>query len=630
MNKHSHYLIYGIIAFLLFLILGEYWFLLSTHSDSKLDKIGWRIFSKMGMWIRVLFVLLYAFSFSFKPQNLTNTSYLNNGHNSGNQWVSIISVVIYLTFGLLLINAHKWFLIGFPLSLIMLFPSGYFVGKLLKPRFRKEKIIQNDRKRVNTAYSFSFPTDERTWVNIPNPFRGILVIGGAGSGKSYSIAEPIMEQSAQKGFSGIIYDFKFPVLTNFALHHNTKRSNGIDIFVINFKDLSRTHRVNPLAPKYIPVAAFAEEYSTAIIANLMPETIGKKDFWVRSSTALLTATIWFLKRYYPTYCTIPHVVNLILGENYHELLAILRTDYECSTIIRSIITAVDNKAGDQVAGVISSLQVALAKINTKEICYVLSGNDFSLDINDPKHPKLLCIGTDPTLVESFSPLVSCICTVALKLMNQQEKRHSYVLLDEAPTIFIPKFDQIPATARSNKIAVVFMAQDFSQIRKYYGQMEAQAIVSNLNNQFYGRVASTETAEYVSKMIGKEDKLYRAESESNSRSSDWLSTSSNGRSNTQNQSTSLSLQERSLIKIQDVFNLSVGEFIGTTVETETPNFYGKLVRDKEDKNIKLLPVINSGFDIDLTFKKIILECRAILKGVGENPPIFSGKASEIFD
>ena len=629
MNNNSQYLIYGIIAFFLILIFGEYWFLLSIHTGSKLDRVGWILFSKMGMWVRVLFVLLYALSFSFDSQKLSDTTHLDNGQKPVNVWVNIVSVVVYLTFSLLLINAHKWFLIGFPLSLIMLFPSGYFVGKLLKPRFRKEKVIQNDRKKINTDYSFSFPTDERTWVNIPNPFRGILVIGGAGSGKSYSIAEPIMEQSAQKGYTGIIYDFKFPVLTNFAYHHNTKRSNNVDIFVINFKDLSRTHRVNPLAPKYIPVAAFAEEYSTAIISNLMPETIGRKDFWVRSSTALLTATIWYLKRYYPKYCTIPHLVNLILGEDYKELLALLREDYECATIIRSVITAVDNKAGDQIAGVISSLQVALAKINTKEICYVLSGDDFSLDINDPKHPKLLCVGTDPTLVESFSPLVSCICTVALKLMNQQGKRHSFVLLDEAPTIFIPKFDQIPATARSNKIATVFMAQDFSQIRKYYGHVEAQAIISNLNNQFYGRVASTETAEYISKMIGKEDKLYRAESESNSRSSDWLSTSSNGRSNTQNQSTSLSLQERSLVKVQDVFNLSVGEFIGTTVETETPNFYGKFVRDKEDKNIKMLPIINSGYDIDLTFKRIILECRAILKGVGENPPIFSGKVQEVF-
>jgi type IV secretory pathway TraG/TraD family ATPase VirD4 len=455
-------------------------------------------------------------------------------------------------------------------------------------------------------------------------FRGILVIGGAGSGKSHSVAEPIMEQAAQKGFAGIIYDFKFPTLTNFAYHHNYKEGRGVDFYVINFKDLAHTHRVNPLAPQYIPVAAYAEEYSTAIIANLMPETIGRKDFWVRSSTALLTATIWYLKRYYPQYCSIPHVVNLILSEDYHELLDLLRDDYECATIIRSIITAVDNKASDQIAGVISSLQVALAKINTQEICYVLSGDDFSLDINDPNHPKLLCIGTNPMLVESFSPLVSCICTVALKLMNQQGKRHSFVLLDEAPTIFIPKFDQIPATARSNKVATVFMAQDFSQIRKYYGQVEAQAIISNLNNQFYGRVASADTAEYVSKMIGKEDKLYHTESESNSRSSDWLNMSSSNYGGSQNNSVSSSLQERSVVKVQDVFNLSVGEFIGTTVETETPNFYAKIVRKIDSKPMKTLPIVNMAFDIELNFKKITLECRAILERVGENQPFFSGK------
>ena len=149
MNKHSHYLIYGIIAFLLILILGEYWFLLSTHSDSKLDRIGWRLFSKMGMCVRMLFVLLYAFSFSFEPQKLANTSHLNNSQNAINQWVSIVSVVTYLIFGLLLVNAHKWFLIGFPLSLIMLFPSGYFVGKLLKPCLRWLPVICEHRANLH-------------------------------------------------------------------------------------------------------------------------------------------------------------------------------------------------------------------------------------------------------------------------------------------------------------------------------------------------------------------------------------------------------------------------------------------------------------------------------------------------
>jgi type IV secretory pathway TraG/TraD family ATPase VirD4 len=195
------------------------------------------------------------------------------------------------------------------------------------------------------------------------------------------------------------------------------------------------------------------------------------------------------------------------------LLDLLAKDYQCASMIRSILTAVENGASKQTAGMISTLQLALARINTPEICYVLSGNEFSLDFNDPANPKVFCIGTSPTLCETFSPVISRLITVALKQMNQQGKHHSFVLLDEGPTLYVPKLDQLPATARSNKVATIYMVQDFSQMKKLYGQNEADALISNLNNQFFGRVASLSTAEYVSRLFGKEDRLLRSEGHS---------------------------------------------------------------------------------------------------------------------
>ncbi len=233
--------------------------------------------------------------------------------------------------------------------------------------------------------------------------------------------------------------------------------------------------MNPLNPRYIPTAAHASEYALAIINNLIPESIQKPDFWIRSAQALLTATIWYLKKHHPGYCTLPHVVNLLVGEDHESLLELLREDYECASMIRSIVTAVDLKASGQIAGMISSLQVALARINSPEICYVLSGDEFDLDINHPLSPKVLCIGSSPALSDTFAPVIACLIAVATKQMNQQGKRHSFILLDEGPTLFIPKLDQIPATARSNKVATIYMAQDFSQMKKEYGQNESEAI-----------------------------------------------------------------------------------------------------------------------------------------------------------
>lgn len=616
MNSQNQMAIYGIVVILFILAFGEYalhfWVFINP---AKWVIIAYKFYKKGGIGIRILCVILYPLCFTFQNSTLqinNDTSFKKNYRKD------IIGTIIFSISAIAWVYIHKnpYPVFFFPMLLLGVLIGGIFLGNLLKIKPENQKKIPNDKEPIENPYSFSFAGSNGSWVNVPDPFRGILVIGAAGSGKSYSVAEPIIEQTAQKGYSGIIYDFKFPSLTDFAFYQYQNYAPQIGFYVINFQDLNKTHRVNALDPKYIPTAAYAEEYSTAIISNLMPESIQRKDFWIRSSTAMLTATIWYMRKHHPKYCTIPHVVNLILSENYNDLINLFREDYECAAIVRSIITAIDQKANEQISGVISTLQIALARINTQEIAYVLSGNDFSLDLNNPQNPKLLCLGTSPSLVEAFAPLISCICTVALKSMNQQNKHHSFVLLDEAPTLYIPKFEQIPATARSNKVVTIFMAQDLSQIEKNYGMKEAETIVSNLNNHFYGRVANIKTAETVSKIIGKADKIIKTESQGSNRPTSWFET--NRGSGSSNQGISITLQERQIIQPQDVFNLQVGEFIGTTVGAMNPNFYTKLRRQKTlGRNlitVKELPMISKNYDILLNFNLIISECKAILKGI----------------
>jgi type IV secretory pathway TraG/TraD family ATPase VirD4 len=281
-------------------------------------------------------------------------------------------------------------------------------------------------------------------------------------------------------------------------------------------------------------------------------------------------------------------------------------------MIRSIITAVDMEASNQTAGMVSTLQLGLGRINTPEICYVLSGDEFSLNINDPKAPKVLCIGTSPTLADTFAPVISCLVTVALKLMNSQGKHHSYVLLDEGPTLYIPKLDQLPATARSNKVATIYMAQDFSQMKKEYGQNEAEAITSNLNNQFFGRVANLHTAEYVSRIFGKEDRLMRSEGLSNNQPNS-LNLGLDGRTSagSTGNSVNYSLQERNRIYPQELLNLEVGQFLGTTVETANPKFSIHFASTKFMGG-KVAPFAE-GVNVETNYKRIILEVEAILEG-----------------
>ncbi|WP_207435943.1 type IV secretory system conjugative DNA transfer family protein [Sabulibacter ruber] len=505
---------------------------------------------------------------------------------------------------------------AYPLAFLLAFCATFAAGQVIARNRVPAFGLTTERKRIQSPNGFSLPTQDGGFINVPNAYRGSLVLGGAGAGKSFSIGEPIIEQFAEKNLAGIIYDFKFPVLTEVAQRAMALAGRGrkqpeergpeVRLHVVNFRDLARTERINPLRAEDMPAMAYAEEYSRAIIHNLNTHIIRNPgEFFSSSAIAFLTGIIWFYRKYYPACCTIPHVVATALYKDYRHVLSMLDTDAECGDLVRSLITAVESKAEKQIAGVVATLQIILTRINSPEMVWVLTpdeerGEGFSLHLNDPNQPKLLCIGNDPTLKDSFSPVISCILTVALKLMNQQGKHPSYVLLDEAATLYVPGLEVIPATARSNRIATVYMSQDLSQMVDTYGREKTQVMVSNLNNWFIGKVNNMETAELISKVVGREDK----EMVSTSLGSSSAGYGKRNRSHSQ----SASFQERNLVRLQDAISLGQGEFIGQTVETDSPFFQGYVSRkDAPQQRMVLEPFahftdrdqITSGEDVQST-------------------------------
>ena len=366
--------------------------------------------------------------------------------------------------------------------------------------------LQLENKNTNFELPFRDNKGVERILTINNPFRGTLVIGGAGSGKTATIANPILYQAVTKGFAGIVYDYKFPELASVAKAAYQKQS--AKQYFISFEHPHLSHKVNPLHPRYIQTVSQAEECAKVILYNLNPESISKPDFWNRSAIALLQAAIWFFREEFPEQCNLPYVVSFLQSDT-TRMLETLRTNAVCARLISSILTAHDRRALTQLAAIVGSLQLALNSINTPEATAILSGDEVDLDLNNPQDPKLLVIGSSPQMKEALSPLISLICSVALKKMNAPEKCPSVVLLDEAPTLYIPGLEEVPATGRSRKIAVVYLAQDFSQITDRYGKEKKDALVANLMNQFYGRVSHLETAEYVSKVFGNEERTVKS-------------------------------------------------------------------------------------------------------------------------
>jgi len=511
----------------------------------------------------------------------------------------------------------------YPVAAGIILASGGIAGALRATAKQPAFGLTSERKKVSGLHSLYFTTEDGGWISIVNPYQGTLVLGGAGAGKTYSIGEPMIEQFAEMNFSGVVYDFKFPVLAEavqkahvlaerkreakraqqaiyeaslagrlrarFAKPVPEKEEVPVQLHFVNFYDLTRSERVNPLRASEMPVVAYADEYSKAIINNLSPSSIKNPTFFDTSAVAYLASIIWFYRQHHPEFCTLPHVIATAVEDDYKHVLSMLDTDVECSDKARSVISAVKSDAGKQVAAVVGTLQNILAGINSPQIVWVLTpdeanGEGFSLNLNDPDEPKLLCVGNNPTLSDTFAPVVSCLISVCIKLMNQQHKHQSYVFLDEAPTIYIPGLERLPATARSNRVATVCMAQDFAQMIDMFGKDKTNALVGNLGNQFYGKVNSLETAKHVSEMVGREEKEMTSVSLGKSQGTGRTNTSSN-------QSTSY--QERFVVRPQDTITLKLGEFIGQTVGSNGTFFKAVIKRETTPERFPLHPFVSFG-------------------------------------
>lgn len=506
-----------------------------------------------------------------------------------------VKAIIFLIIAILIVKYATG--LFFPFVLL----SCIVIYKQIKGAKSKENTSEAEEEE--TQYSVKFKVDNRNLV-LKNPFRGIFVVGSAGSGKTESIAIPLLEQFIEKSYSGIIYDFKFPTLANEVQALNTKHNSYLKHYFISFDTNYKSHKVNPIAPSYLPTTSYAREYAQAIISNLMKETIKRPDYWSRSATDILTASIWFLKEEYPDKCDIPHLFALITS-NDEKLLKLLQTNIVTQQMTISLFSAMERGADSQISGVIGTLQGAIAQINTPELMHVFSGNEVPLDVNNPTNPIILTIGNNPTLSTTLSPLCSLIMTVATKMMNQPYKQQSFVMLDEAPTIYIPNLEVIPNTGRSNKISTVLMCQDLSQLTDGYGKEKADVLFSACNNHFYGRVSSSHTSEILSRQFGKENKTFTTNSVNSKKGifSDTQVGSGVGQS----------IQEREIIRPNEFLKLPVGCFTGITVESNLPTFKGQFSTIERDilKN-EILPTTEN-IDYYSYYKEVRESVNLILNG-----------------
>ncbi|RKR83320.1 type IV secretory system conjugative DNA transfer VirD4/TraG family protein [Mucilaginibacter gracilis] len=400
---------------------------------------------------------------------------------------------------------------------LLILTGGGRLSRLLKANLNKDifnrenETFPQEERLLENEYSVNLPAEyhykdksRKSWINIINPFRGLLVAGTPGAGKSYFVIRHIIEQHIKKGFSMFLYDFKYPDLSlivyNALLKYRHNYKVKPSFWVIDFDHIQ--HQCNPLHPESMEDITDASESSRTIMLGLNREWIRKQgDFFVESPINFLTAIIWYLRKYQNgRYCTLPHVIELMRTE-YDQLFPILMEEPEISILVDPFVSAYRNKAMNQLEGQIASAKISLARLSSPKLYYVLSGNDFTLDINNPAAPKIVCIGNNPQKQQVYGAVLSLFVSRMIKLANRKGQLKSSLLFDEFPTIFINNMDSLIATARSNKVSTTLAVQDFSQLRKDYGKEQADVIPNIVGNIICGQVTG-DTAKQLSERFGK--------------------------------------------------------------------------------------------------------------------------------
>lgn len=483
---------------------------------------------------------------------------------------------------------------------ILIMTGGGLLSRIIKDRlendiFNKEnETFPQEERLLQNEYSINLPAQyhlkgkvKKSWINIINPFRALLVSGSPGSGKSYFVIRHVITQHIKKGFSMFVYDFKFDDLSvivyNTWLQNKDKYKVVPKFYVINFDDLTRTHRCNPLDPSSMLDITDAAESARTILMGLNREWIKRQgDFFVESPINFLTAIIWFLCKYQNgEFCTLPHVIEL-MQLDYDNLFTLLRLEKEVDVLVNPFINAYLNDVMEQLEGQIASAKVAMARLSSPQLYYVLSGNDFTLDINDPEKPKLVCMGNNPQKIQIYGAVLSLYVNRLVKLVNKKGKVKSSLIFDEFPTIYLNNMDSLIATARSNKVATCLGIQDFSQLRKDYGREQADVIMNIVGNIVSGQVTG-DTAKQLSERFGK----IMQDRESLS-------------INSQDTSISRSKQLEAAVPPSKISSLSSGEFVGMVADDpdnkiDLKTFHCEIINDHdalklEQDNYKAIPVI----------------------------------------
>ncbi len=603
---------------ILFVVINVYWFCYGQIVEWGLnigvvDRILLNFNCTAGLFGNILWTKLFAIV--FLALSCLGTKGVKEEKITWRRIIATLSVGGVLFF-------FNWWLLELPLptvantafymltisvGYICLLMGGIWMSRLLKNNLMDDvfntenESFQQETRLLTNEYSVNLRTRfyyrkrwNEGWINVVNPFRAAIVLGTPGSGKSYAVVNQFIKQQIEKGFAMYLYDFKFPDLSEIAYNHLLNNQGGYKkvptFYVINFDDPRRSHRCNPINPDFMTDISDAYESAYTIMLNLNRTWVQKQgDFFVESPIILFAAIIWYLRIYKGgRYCTFPHAVEF-LNKRYEDIFPILTSYPELENYLSPFMDAWLGGAQDQLQGQIASAKIPLSRMISPQLYWVMSGDEFSLDINNPDDPKVLVVGNNPDRQNIYGAALGLYNSRIVKLVNKKGQLKSSIIIDELPTIYFKGLDNLIATARSNKVATLLGFQDFSQLKRDYGDKEAAVVMNTVGNIFSGQVVG-ETAKTLSERFGKV--LQKRQSMTINRN---------------DTSTSISTQMDSLIPQSKISTLTQGMFVGAVADNfderiDQKIFHAEIVVDSakvkaETAEYRKIPLITDFTDED---------------------------------
>ena len=427
-------------------------------------------------------------------------------------------------------------------------------------------------------------------------YANFLVYGGAGSGKTKSIGKWLLQEYIRLGFAGFIYDFKDIDYTRTAYNLMKKYDYKVEFYYINFDNLSRSYRFNPL--KNVSDKTVLMQLMEDMLLSMQAKD-AKQDEWFAGGLGILRGVAYRLYDEFKEYCTIPHILTLIMNSSQESLTRFL----EQNTISEMMAGAFLKAKGSEKtqASYISTLSSQIATMATDEnVAWVLSGNDFDFNLIDPEHPKMFAVSNNFSKNSVYSPVIAMLLSISSRQFTMQNKVPFVYFLDEMTTVKIKNFETLPSVLREYKAAFVLLTQSGAKLENLYGKLDRSSVEANFGNMFLGRTKDVEALKYYPLFFGKEEKERRSRSAGKSGSSS-------------NSSVTISSQKEDVYQGKDFSELEPGEFIGSATRANVKEFKAKFkMFEMEEEELPVHEFVTPE-QVTENYDRIIQEVQAILNG-----------------